>query len=192
MIDSVQISGSNGTQPEPQWFHSFRDALRAPWTPFALAVIFVTLDFFSGPLIQFPVTFVISVALAAWYGTLRSAAFLAVAQPALNVLIAIVVKGAFLIVPVSILALNAGIRAVVLLILAYFIHRSAMQSRVLARRVGLLRDEIPVCFECKKIQDESADWTPFDVYISRHTGARFTNSLCPSCKESIVDSSEKQ
>lgn len=156
--------------------------------PFVLAAIFVAMDFVSGPLVQFPVTFVISVALAAWYGSLRNAAILAVGQPALNFLIATSVKGTLLIVPVSILALNAGIRAFVLLILAYFIHRSATQSQILARRVGLLRERIPVCFECKKIQDEREDWTPFEVYISRHTGAQFTSSVCPSCKQAIADS----
>lgn len=189
MIDSVHIIPPGGDPLDTR--HRVRDVLSQPWLPFVLAFLFIGMDVFSGPYIQFPVTFVIPVALAAWYGSFRNAALLAVFQPLLNLLIAVMTKTAPVGIPVSMFAMNSGIRIVVLLVLAYFIHRSAMQSRELARRVGLLRSNIPMCFECKKVLDEHSDWTPVDVYVARHTGANITNNLCPGCRSALVGKEEK-
>lgn len=158
-----------------------RRVLSLPWLPFLLAALFIALDQFSGPYVQFPATFVIPVALAAWYGARSHAILLAVGQPALNLLVTMVFQTGSYGVPPGMIAVNAAIRAVVLLILAYFISRTALQNRELARRVGLLRGEIPICFGCHKAQDEGKNWLPLEIYVARHTDANFSEALCPAC-----------
>lgn len=173
----------NTTPQENPFWVGLKHALARPWLPPALAVFFIALDQFSGPYIQFPALFVIPVALAAWYGNRRNAMLLAVGQPAINLIITLTFDTGSYGFPASMIALNAGIRAVVLLILAYFISRTASQNRQLARRVGLLRGEIPVCFSCHKAQDERENWLPLDVYVARHTEANFSDALCPDCAD---------
>jgi hypothetical protein len=179
MIESIDTT----PHQNPFW-NGLKQALSLPWLPFALAVLFIALDQFSGPFIQFPALFVIPVALAAWYATPRIAMLLAVGQPFVNLAITLVLGTGSFGFPPSMIALNAGIRAVVLLVLAYFVSRTASQNKQLARRVGLLRGEIPVCFSCHKAQDERNNWLPLDIYVARHTEANFTEALCPECTES--------
>ncbi|MBI3886949.1 MAG: hypothetical protein HY302_14660 [Opitutae bacterium] len=40
---------------------------------------------------------------------------------------------------------------------------------------------IPICAGCKKIRDEQDFWQGVEVYLSRHTGAKFSHGLCPDC-----------
>ncbi len=48
---------------------------------FGLAGTFLAADYFTGPTIQFPITFIFPVALAAWHRGLRWGLFFAVSQP---------------------------------------------------------------------------------------------------------------
>lgn len=44
---------------------------------------------------------------------------------------------------------------------------------------------LPICAECKKIRDDNGNWHQIDVYIQRHTGTRFTYSICPECRDKL-------
>ncbi|MDK9700623.1 MAG: DUF3365 domain-containing protein [bacterium] len=40
---------------------------------------------------------------------------------------------------------------------------------------------IPICSSCKKIRDDRGYWTQVEEYISHHTVAEFSHSVCPEC-----------
>ncbi|MFA5910932.1 MAG: tetratricopeptide repeat protein [Vicinamibacterales bacterium] len=48
-------------------------------------------------------------------------------------------------------------------------------------RVQTLRGMLPICAWCKKIRDDQGYWTQVEAYVSRHTAAEFTHSICPAC-----------
>ena len=48
------------------------------------------------------------------------------------------------------------------------------------KRIRLLEGFLPICANCKKIRSQG-EWEPIEKYISEHSLARFTHSLCPNC-----------
>lgn len=49
--------------------------------------------------------------------------------------------------------------------------------------VKALSGLLPICSHCKKIRDDGGYWSSVETYISEHTDARFSHSLCPECVE---------
>ena len=49
----------------------------------------------------------------------------------------------------------------------------------------MLKGFLPICAECKQIRDDSGNWNQIDVYIQKHTGTKFTYSICPDCTEKL-------
>jgi len=42
---------------------------------------------------------------------------------------------------------------------------------------------LPICSYCKKIRDDKGYWNQLESYISKHSEASFTHSICPECYE---------
>jgi CheY-like chemotaxis protein len=53
-------------------------------------------------------------------------------------------------------------------------------------RVKQLQGLLPICAYCKKIRDDKNYWQQVESYISAHTDARFSHSICPECYEKVV------
>lgn len=49
----------------------------------------------------------------------------------------------------------------------------------------VLEGLLPICAECKKIRDDSGEWNKLEGYITSHSDARFSHSICPSCIEKL-------
>jgi sigma-B regulation protein RsbU (phosphoserine phosphatase) len=47
--------------------------------------------------------------------------------------------------------------------------------------VKALRGLIPICANCKKIRDDAGFWQGVEHYISEHSEAKFSHSMCPQC-----------
>ena len=65
---------------------------------------------------------------------------------------------------------------------------SALQSRVqdlqdALDQVERLQGLLPICMHCKKIRNQDNDWQRLESYISEHSEAAFTHSLCDECRE---------
>ena len=45
---------------------------------------------------------------------------------------------------------------------------------------------LPICSYCKKIRDDQNYWTQVESYVGKHSEARFSHSICPTCYENIV------
>lgn len=52
-------------------------------------------------------------------------------------------------------------------------------------RVKVLRGYIPICASCKKIRDDKGFWQGVEYYVSRHSEADFTHSICPECSDRL-------
>lgn len=52
--------------------------------------------------------------------------------------------------------------------------------------VRTLQEFLPICSYCKRVRDDENYWHAVEAYVARHTGTRFSHSICPSCYESRV------
>ena len=52
--------------------------------------------------------------------------------------------------------------------------------------VKVLNALLPICSYCKKIRDDKDYWQSVEGYISQHTDAQFSHSICPECYEKVV------
>jgi len=63
-------------------------------------------------------------------------------------------------------------------------ERLAVQVRELSQaldHIRTLQGILPICSFCKKIRDDLGYWNQVEAYISRHTDAQFSHSVCPEC-----------
>ena len=51
--------------------------------------------------------------------------------------------------------------------------------------IKTLKGILPICSECQNIKDENNNWIEIQQYITTHTEAELTHSLCPHCAESL-------
>ncbi len=51
--------------------------------------------------------------------------------------------------------------------------------------VKTLRGYLPICALCKKIRDDKGYWSQVETYITEHTDALFSHSLCPDCAKKL-------
>jgi C4-dicarboxylate-specific signal transduction histidine kinase len=49
--------------------------------------------------------------------------------------------------------------------------------------IKTLRGILPICSSCKKIRDDKGYWNQIESYISNHSSAEFSHSLCPECSD---------
>ena len=47
--------------------------------------------------------------------------------------------------------------------------------------IRTLQGILPICSFCKRIRDDQGYWNQVDAYISRHSDAQFSHSVCPEC-----------
>jgi hypothetical protein len=51
----------------------------------------------------------------------------------------------------------------------------------LYKRIRLLEGFIPICAKCKKIRNTEDQWEQIEQYITKHSLAQFSHSICPDC-----------
>ncbi|MGH7353974.1 MAG: response regulator [Candidatus Rokuibacteriota bacterium] len=54
-------------------------------------------------------------------------------------------------------------------------------------KVKLLQGLIPICAWCKKVRDDRNYWQQVEQYVTEHSEARFTHSICPDCRAKYID-----
>jgi PAS domain S-box-containing protein len=47
--------------------------------------------------------------------------------------------------------------------------------------IKTLRGILPLCSFCKKVRDDKGYWEQVDIYISKHSEADISHSICPEC-----------
>ncbi len=53
-------------------------------------------------------------------------------------------------------------------------------------QVKKLSGLLPICSYCKKIRDDKNYWQQVEAYLTEHTEASFSHSICPECYEKHV------
>ncbi len=57
-----------------------------------------------------------------------------------------------------------------------------VQLEAALERVKLLSGILPICCSCKKIRNDDGSWQDVDGYVSEHSEAMFTHSICRDCQ----------
>lgn len=65
------------------------------------------------------------------------------------------------------------------------------KDRLLAEN-KILRGLLPICSNCNKIRDESGQWHQLEDYITAHSEAQFTHTICPPCRAKLYPELEKK
>jgi len=53
-------------------------------------------------------------------------------------------------------------------------------------QIRTLRGLLPICMYCKKIRDDKQYWQQVEGFISAHSEAQFSHSICPDCYKKYV------
>lgn len=144
----------------------------ALWSVLSLLLLFA--DLLSGPLIQFPIAYVVPIILAGWNGSLHWALGLAVFLSTAR-LANYMIWGADL--SVWILAINTAIRIIVLSIIAVLVYRYGKATR----EIKVLKGILPICMFCKRIRDENNQWQILESYIAKRSESEFSHGICQEC-----------
>ena len=57
--------------------------------------------------------------------------------------------------------------------------------RKLYKRIRILEGFLPICANCKKIRNAEDQWEEMEKYITKHSLAQFSHSICPSCARQL-------
>jgi hypothetical protein len=49
------------------------------------------------------------------------------------------------------------------------------------KEIKTLEGILPLCMHCKQIRDDQGYWNQLEAYISQHTAAQFSHSICETC-----------
>ncbi|MCF7789565.1 MAG: hypothetical protein K9N47_25805 [Prosthecobacter sp.] len=143
-----------------------------------MALLMACCDFLAGPIIFFPVLFVIPVALMAWNCGLRTALRLAV--------VLCIIRFSFqyawgIPYPLPVAIINGVLRVAILLFITFLCGKLSALTQALRARVRTLEGLLPTCSYCKDIRDENGEWQQMEEYVASRSGALFTHGICPKC-----------
>lgn len=144
-----------------------------------ISVIILVADYFAGPFIQFPVTYLIPIGLAVWFNGSRCGLVFAVFLPLIRLFFNI----ALWTIPWTWIeaSVNCAIRITVFTIFVLLMDKISKQNKELAKEVDMLTGLLPICSNCKRIRDNSNNWEQMEAFITKKSHASFTHSLCPDC-----------
>ena len=63
------------------------------------------------------------------------------------------------------------------------VRRHSAELKSAASRIERLEGMLPICSHCKSIRDDAGAWHSLERYMTRHSDASFTHSVCPVCVE---------
>jgi len=132
------------------------------------------LDYITGPFIQFPILFVVPVALATTTHGPRAGVGVAVVLPLLRLSFFLSWS-----LPTSwvLEAIDSAVDVIILIGFSLLIDKVIQQQRAIRVLQGLL----PICGFCKKIRDEDGQWRQLESFITERSSARFSHTFCMEC-----------
>ncbi len=80
--------------------------------------------------------------------------------------------------------LQVGVRVVEL---QAQLARRVKELEAALAQVKQLEGYLPICSYCKKIRDDENYWQQIENYISAHSEALFTHSICPDCYQEHIE-----
>ena len=79
---------------------------------------------------------------------------------------------------------RAGEVIIELAILTIIMMIEIVLIKKLFQRIRILEGFLPICANCKKIRHEKS-WDQIEKYISEHSLAQFSHSICPDCMKKL-------
>ena len=143
----------------------------------SLSVIVVAADYITGPAMQFPILYIIPIALASWFNGRRWGLVLACGLPIFRIVFLFLWTTPWGLLETIV---NAGIRIIVFSLLVFLIDHE-VQRQALLKEVKVLKGLLPICSFCKKIRTQDKNWVPLENYIAEHSEAEFSHGFCPDC-----------
>jgi PAS domain S-box-containing protein len=67
------------------------------------------------------------------------------------------------------------------------LNETVAELRLALENVQTLSGLLPICGSCKRIRDDDGYWSQVEDYISAHSAAQFSHSLCPECLARLRD-----
>jgi K+-sensing histidine kinase KdpD len=146
-------------------------------------VVILAADYFAGPYIQFPVTYIIPVALVSWHNGKFWGYSFAVTMSVMRVMYSVFIWKMPWSASDTIINLTVSFSVFALLVTLF--DKVAAQNRELSKKVDVLTGLLPICSNCKKIKNDTDNWEQVESYISKKSSASFTHSLCPECRKKL-------
>jgi hypothetical protein len=142
-----------------------------------LSLFVLVADYFTGPLIQFPIVYILPIVFVTWFNGRRWGLFFAFALAFTRIFFHFI-----WIVPWSSLeaVINVVIRMIVFSLIVLLVD-SEIKRRVLQKEIKVLGGILPMCSFCKKIRTGNNIWIPLEEYIHEHSEAELSHGYCPDC-----------
>jgi hypothetical protein len=151
------------------------------------------IDYVTGIEFNFFVFYFIPVSLSAWYAGKKWALFNAVLSALTWTAVDIISQHKY--PHWSFYLWNGGIRFTSFIILGVAlatIKRLLEVEKELSRNlkttleeVKMLKGFLPICASCKNIRNDRGYWEKIELYITEHSDAEFTHTLCPDCMKKL-------
>lgn len=149
----------------------------------ALTFLCLIIDYYTGPVIEFPLVYLVPISMASWFGGRTWGLALAVVLPLLRLYFRTIWNPPWTFFESSI---NAAIRITVFALFAWLIDRTASQMRAL-RHTRLLERMVGMCSVCGNIRHQQSDsWQSLDDYARSHP-EDFQADVCPVCTTRVRD-----
>jgi hypothetical protein len=138
------------------------------------SAVILLIDYLTGPFIQFPILFVVPVAVA-------TAAHGLIAGVGVALLLPLIRLSFFLKWELQTSwALEWVDTLVDMAILSGFaatIHQLVRQQR----QIKVLEGMLPICGFCKRIRDQNGEWRALEGFITERSSASFSHTFCEQC-----------
>jgi sigma-B regulation protein RsbU (phosphoserine phosphatase) len=66
------------------------------------------------------------------------------------------------------------------------LHKKVQELEVALGQVKQLQGILPICSYCKHVRDDQNYWQQVETYVSSHSEAEFSHSICPACYQKEV------
>lgn len=146
-----------------------------PWLWIIITVLIVCVDYLSGPWIQFPILFIIPIAIVSWSGKRKYAILLSVILPCFRFMYIFFWNETL---PFFDLSINVAIRMMIFLTIAY-LTSYAKELRVLK---GLLH----ICSYCGKFKSNDGKWISPQEFITEYSEAILSHGICMDCYPKVI------
>jgi len=138
----------------------------------AISSAILLLDWLTGPFLQFPILFVVPVALSAWFVPTRLTYALAMVLPLGRLAIAALGDST---TPFVYSAANCLTRIAVITFIAYLVRRVARQTKMLEARIDAM---VTICAWSRTIE-YAGEWVSFEEYLLRKFNIVASHGISP-------------
>jgi hypothetical protein len=179
-VEGVPFMSERSIPPSPAAEYFFEKyPWNSKWILFAVALVLSFFDFLAGPIVFFPVLFVVPVTLLAWNCGLRTALKLG----AVLCTIRFAIQYAWWGIPftMQVAVINGLLRVAILFFITFLCAKLSEKTQALRARIRTLEGILPTCSFCKDIRDEEGDWHQIEAFVASRSEARFSHGVCPKC-----------